>query len=250
MQLTNLSIIILIALAALVFMVYRNVTSQLTEKTYVSTTYIYVFMALLLIVLINDLNFIQIDSGMKYTALGFLALILVVALQFVSQENQVMKHLIWIALIGSIGLLLSPVIDAAKSQNILNKVLITISVMFIVMTYFAYTQPLGYLDTWQPYLYAGLIGIVVASLANVIFSDLGSSGFNTRDLVISGIVVLLFNGFLFYDTQRIIKESQVLSNVCVGRDNLACADYPTKSLSVILDIINLFTATTNVYSKY
>lgn len=250
MALSTLSIIILVSLAALVFMVYRNVTSQLTDKSYLSTTYIYVFMALLLIVLINDTNFIQIDSGMKYTALGFLALILVVALQFISQENQVMKHLVWIALIGTIGLLLSPAIDAARSQNILNKVLITISVMFIVMTYFAHTQPLGYLDAWQPYLFAGLIGIVVSSLTNVIFSDLGSSGFNTRDLVISGIAALLFNGFLFYDSQKIIKESKVLSNVCVGKDNLICADYPTKSLGVILDLVNLFTSTTNVYSRY
>jgi FtsH-binding integral membrane protein len=248
MQLSTLSIIIFVTLTVLVFMVYRNVISQLTEKSYLATTYMYVFMALLLIVLINDQKFIQIESGMKYTALCFLILILTVALQFVSQENQIMKHLVWIALIGAIGLLLSPVINVAKSQNILNKVLITISVMFIVMTYFAYSQPLGYLNTWQPYLYAGLIGIIVTSLANIIFSDLGSSGFNTRTVVISGITALLFNGFLFYDMQQIIKDSQVLKNVCIDKDNLSCADYPTKSLSVILDVINLFTSTTNVYS--
>ena len=209
----------------------------------------YVFVAFLLIVLINDQSFAIIDSGVKMMAVFLLALVLIIVLAIIPSENQVLKHLVWIAFIAVMAFALAPAIDLAKGQNILPKVLLTVSVMFIAMTYFAYTKPLGYFDSWAPYLFAGLIGVIVAGLSNIIFSDLNSEGFNSRDFIISIVVILLFNGFLLYDTQKIIKEGMVLNTICVGKDNLACADYPEKSMNVILDLMNLFTATTNAYSR-
>jgi FtsH-binding integral membrane protein len=249
MELSNLSIIILLALFALVHMIYKNVSSQLTTKSYIATTYMYIFFALLLIVLINDMDFIKIDSGAKFTALAFLTIVLVFVLALLPQENQLMKHLAWIAFVGCLAIMLAPTIDFAKSENILNNVLITISIMFATMTYFAYNKPLGYFDSWYPFLYSSLLGIVVLSLVNIIFSDLNSYGFNSRNFIISCVSILVFNGFLLYDTQKIIKQGKILNFVCAGKNNLECADYPTKSLSVILDVINLFTATTRVYKN-
>src|SRR5688572_615821 len=117
MEIGNTSIIIILALIALVYMIYQNVSKELTERSYITTTYLYVFIALLLIVLINNVNFIEIESNIKFFALTILLFVLIFALKSVSAENQFMKHIIWVAFIGSMALLMSPLIDTAKSQN-------------------------------------------------------------------------------------------------------------------------------------
>ena len=249
MELSSLSIIIIITLFALSYMIYRNVSEPLTAPSYIRTTYMYIFFALLLIVLINEETLFPIKNNIKLLALYFLPIVLIFVLQFIPQENQFLKHLAWIAFISSLAILLQPAYNIAKAQNILNNVLITVSAMFIVMTYFAYSKPLEYFYTWFPYLYSGLLGIIVAQLVNFIFSDIGSSGFGIRHLLISIISIFIFNGLLLYDTQKILKDGSVLETLCSGRDHLTCANYPDKSLSIELDLINLFVGTTNIYGS-
>jgi FtsH-binding integral membrane protein len=251
MEISNLSIIITLSLFTLVFMIYRNITSQLATETYIATTYMYIFFAFLFIILVNEQNLVpDLRHNIKFIAICILMFILTVTLHMISPQNQALKHIIWIVLIWTMAIVLNPIYDLAKEENILNKVMFTVGAMFIVMSYFAYTKPITYFDSWYPYLYSGLIGVIVSRLVNVIFSDLDNpSGFFNRDWIISIVTVLLFNGFLLYDTQKIIKEGKVLNFVCKGRDNLSCADYTTKSLSVILDMLNLFVNTTNIYRK-
>jgi FtsH-binding integral membrane protein len=251
MEISNLSIIIALSLFTLVFVIYNNVSNQLTTESYIATTYMYIFFAFLFIILVNEENLVpDLRHNIKLVAMCILMLILTVTLHAISQENQVLKHIVWVALIWMMAIILNPIYNLAKEENILNKVMVTIGVMFIVMSYFAYTKPLTYFDSWYPYLYSGLIGIIVSRLLNIIFSDLNNpGGFFSRDWMISIITVLIFNGFLLYDTQKIIKEGKVLNYVCKGKQNLSCADYPTKSLSIILDMINLFVNMTNIYRR-
>ncbi len=246
---SNLSIIISLSLFALLFIIYGNVSNQLTTETYIATTYMYIFFAFLFIILVNEQNLVpDLRHGIKFFALCILMLILTITLHSISQENQALKHIVWISLIWTMAIVLNPIYNLAKEENILNRVMMTVGIMFIVMTYFAYTKPLTYFDSWYPYLFSGLVAIIVSRLLNIIFSDLDKpSGFFNRDFLISIVTVVLFNGFLLYDTQKIIKEGKVLNFVCEGQDNLSCADYPAKSLSIILDIINLFVNMINIY---
>lgn len=251
MNISNLSLLISLSLFTLVFMIYQNISQDLTAKSYIAATYMYIFFAFLLIILINEEKLVpDLRHSVKFMALAFLMIILTVILHFIPKENQLLKHVVWFGLIVIMGIILNPVYEIAKNENILNKVLLTISVMFIVMTYFAYTKPLSYFDSWYPYLYSGLIGLIVSRLSNIIFSDLDNpSGFYSRDFLISIVSVLIFNGFLAYDTQKIVKDGVKLNSVCQGKNNLECADYPTKSLDIILDMLNLFVNTTSVYRR-
>jgi FtsH-binding integral membrane protein len=248
MELSNLSIIIGISLFALIFMIYTNVSKDLTTKSYIATTYMYIFSAFLFIILLNERKILpELRHSLKMIALCFLTIILIIVLNITSQNNQILKHIIWGAFIVCIGIISKPVVDLAIESNILNKVLISVSSMFLVMTYFAYTKPLDFFDSWYPYLYTGIIGLIVSQLSNIIFSNLDKpSGFFTRDWYISIFAVLLFNGFLLYDTQKIIKDGKILDYLCQGKNNLKCANYPDKSMNVILDLLNLFTHTTNI----
>lgn len=251
MELSNISIIISVSLFALIYMIYNNVSQELTQKSYIITTYMYIFSAFLFIILLNEQKILpELRHQIKFIALCFLSFILIISLSLTSQENQFMKHLIWGAFIVCLAIMSKPVVDLARQQNILNKVLISVSSMFLVMTFFAYTKPLDYFNSWYPYLYTGLIGIIVTQLVNIIFSDLDNpSGFFSRDWFISLFVVLLFNGFLLYDTQKIINEGVILEYRCNGYDNLKCASYPDKTMHIILDLLNLFTSTTNIMQK-
>jgi FtsH-binding integral membrane protein len=250
-EISNISLIIGVSLFALVYMIYNNISEQLSVGSYISTTYMYIFFAFLFIILVNEQKLVpDLRYNIKFFALCILMIILTITLSVVSTEKQIIKHLVWLALIYVMAVVLNPVYELAKNENILNKVIITISAMFIVMSYFAYTKPVSYFDSWYPYLYSGLIAIIVSRLLNIIFSDLDKpSGFFSRDFGISIITILLFNGFLLYDTQKIIKEGLVLDYVCRARDNLSCADYTSKSMAIILDMLNLFVNVTNIYKK-
>jgi FtsH-binding integral membrane protein len=251
MKLSNASIIIGVSLIALIYMIYSNVSKNLTTKSYIMTTYMYVFSAFLFIVLLNECKLLpEISHSLKIIALCFLSIILIISLNLISKDNQLFKHIIWIGFIACVAMLSKPVVDLAVKQNILNKVLISVGSMFLVMSYLAYTKPLDYFNSWYPYLYTSLIGLLASQLSNIIFSNLDEpSGFLSRDWYISAFAVLVFNGFLLYDTQKILKEGLVLDYICQGQDNLSCASYPDKSMNIILDLLNLFTNTTNIMKK-
>lgn len=251
MKLSNTSIIIGVSLLALIYMIYSNISKNLTTKSYILTTYMYVFSAFLFIILLNERNLLpELTHSLKIIALCFLSIILIIVLNSISQKNQVLKHVVWIGFVACIAMMSKPVVDLAIKQNILNKVLISVGSMFLVMSYLAYTKPLDYFNSWYPYLYTSLIGLIVAQLSNIIFSDLNKpSGFLSRDWYISVFAVLVFNGFLLYDTQKIIKDGVKLDYICQGKDNLTCASYPDKSMNIILDLLNLFTSTTNIMKK-
>lgn len=251
MDINNLSIIIFITLFALIFMIYYNVSKELTTKSYIGTTYMYIFCAFLFIILINEENLVpNLKYGIKFMAIAILMIMLITSLSFIDPKKQIIKHIIWLALIWLIAVVLNPVYKYTKNENILNKVLFTVCSMFLVMTYFAYTKPITYFDSWEPYLISGLIGIFVSRLVNIIVSDLDKpKGFFERDFIISIVSVVIFNGFLLYDTQKLLKEGLIFDQICKGKDNLVCADYPIKSMNIILDIVNLFTNTSVLYSN-
>ncbi len=249
-NISNFSVVVTVSLFALIYIIYHNVSTQLTTKNYILTTYMYIFFAFLLIIFINEEQLVpELKHGIKYIALFILMLILITALGMTDSKNQIMKHVLWVGFIVTIATFLNPVYNYAKRENILNRTLFTIASMFLVMTWFAYMKPLNYFNSWEPYLISGLVGIIVSRLVNIILSDLDyPSGFLVRDWIISIVTVILFNGFLLYDTQKILQEGTVLNKICIGRDNLECADYPVKSMNVIMDMVNLFVNTTNIYS--
>lgn len=247
----NMVIILCISLFSLIYMIHTNVSKELTIKSYIITNYMYIFFAFLFIILLNEKKLIpEMRNSIKIFALCILMFILIMLINTTSSENQLMKHFYWLLLICLFAVLLQPIYEKIKNENILNKVLISTSVMFIVMTYIAYNKPISYYDSWFPYLYNGLLGIIIVSLTNIIFSDLDNpSNFLNRGWIISVITILLFNGFLLYDTQKIIKEGILLNFVCKNKNHLSCADYPEKSLAMILDMINLFANVSNIYSN-
>lgn len=109
--------------------------------------------------------------------------------------------------------------------------LATTVALFGVMAAFGYTTRMD-LTKWGSYLMMGLVGLIVAMIANVF---LGSS---TLEFIISGFGVLLFTALTAYDTQKIrdfISTHEVQSN-----GNLALKYSIYGALVLYLDFVNLF----------
>ncbi len=134
------------------------------------------------------------------------------------------------------------------AYSVLNGV--TLSIIFLVytassiaLTFFVTASTFGVLSVFaittkrelggmRQYLFAGLIGIIIASIANWF---IGSSAL---DYAISFIGVFLFMGLTAYDTQIIKRWSAEMS------DSVDDADYVRVSimgaLKLYLDFVNLF----------
>ncbi len=137
---------------------------------------------------------------------------------------------------------------AFAGYSVLNGV--TLSVIFalytgvsIAMTFFVTASTFGALSLYAivtkrelggmgQYLFAGLIGIIIASVVNMFI------GSQTIDYVISFIGVFLFMGLTAYDTQIIKRWSNEMS------DSVDEADFVRVSimgaLKLYLDFVNLF----------
>ena len=75
----------------------------------------------------------------------------------------------------------------------------------------------------QGFLFTGLIVVVIGSLINMFF------GSSLAQFMISGAAVLLFSGFILYDTSNILRH--------YGTD-----EHVSATLALYLDILNLFIA--------
>ena len=75
----------------------------------------------------------------------------------------------------------------------------------------------------QGFLFTGLMIVLFGSLINMFF------GSSMMHFIISGASVLLFSGFILYDTSNILRH--------YGKDQ-----YVSATLALYLDILNLFVA--------
>lgn len=100
--------------------------------------------------------------------------------------------------------------------------------VFAAMSLWGYTTHVD-LSRWSTFLMVGLIGVVIASLVNLV---VGSS---TLQLVFSIAGVLVFTGLTAWDTQRLKSEYLAYAGT-ESADKLAVMG----ALSLYLNLINLF----------
>jgi FtsH-binding integral membrane protein len=99
---------------------------------------------------------------------------------------------------------------------------------FGAMSLYGYTTSRD-LSGFGPFLFMGLIGIIIASLVNIFI------GSNTLQFVISIVGVIVFVGLTAYDTQR-IKAMYLESDIAEVAQKKAILG----ALALYLDFINLF----------
>ncbi|CAD6572672.1 MAG: hypothetical protein TREMPRED_000601 [Tremellales sp. Tagirdzhanova-0007] len=127
------------------------------------------------------------------------------------------------------AMLIGTITSYFDSRIVLQALFITLGV-FTGLTLFTFQTKYDF-SSFAPFLFAGLMGVLTASLVHILLP------FNANiDLGVACFSVLLFSGFVLYDTQQIMKRHSV--------DEAILA-----SLILYLDAINLFLSVLRVLNN-
>jgi FtsH-binding integral membrane protein len=162
-------------------------------------------------------------------AIKFAPLVLLIGLMFVGNRLSTFATQVayWV-LVATIGASLSSIFILFKLGSITQVFAIT-ALSFAALSLWGYTTKRD-LSGMGSFLFMGLIGIILAGLANLWFQS------GALQFAVSVIGVLLFAGFTAYDTQRLKDEYYVLLGDTAALGKAAVWG----ALSLFLDFINMF----------
>jgi FtsH-binding integral membrane protein len=151
--------------------------------------------------------------------------VLLFVILFIPSKYFIVKHLVWFLYLVAMAYIIKPSI---QRNNIVFTVLITTG-LFILLSFlgsmFSEYISLG----WEKYLLMGLIGLILISVVSF-FLPRNQNFIYT----ISYITIGLFAMFVLVDTKKILSV------------NCADPDYINSSMSLFLDVLNIFSAVNNV----
>ena len=135
------------------------------------------------------------------------------------------------------GLTLSVIFFVYTTESIASTFFISAGT-FAVMSIYGYTTKSD-LSKWGNILFMGLVGIVIASLANIFMQS------STLYWITTYVGVLVFVGLTAYDTQK-IKESAVIGTNDTEEESKAAV---IGALKLYLDFINLFLMLLRIFGR-
>lgn len=156
-------------------------------------------------------------------AIGFFVLMFGMFQLIAANQNSSVGVWLLLAMTFVFGLLLGPILQVAlhlaNGAEIVGLAAAGTGVTFLSLATIA-SSPARDFSGLGKFLFVGLILVLVASLANMFFH------FDPAHLMISGISVLIFSGYILYDVNQIVRGGQT--------------NYVMATLAIYLDIYNLF----------
>lgn len=158
-------------------------------------------------------------------------LILVIAIGRVINKVSVQTGLMLFFIYAFVNGLTLSVIFAAYDLGTIWLAFGSTATLFGVMSVIGYTTKQD-LSSWGGYLMMGLIGLIIASIANMFFAN------STLDWIVTYAGILIFLALTVYDTNRIKKMTYAaLAN---GQSDVVGRIGVMGALHLYLDFINLF----------
>ena len=159
-------------------------------------------------------------------ALSPLAFVMVMSFGMHKLSTTALQGLFW-AFAAVMGLSMSAIFLVYTGPSIAITFFAT-ATAFLALSLYGYTTKRN-LQAFGTFLIMGLVGLIVATLANIFFKS------PAINLAISAIGVLLFAGLTAYDTQRIkLLYDEVAGTDMMGKVVIMGA------LSLYLDFVNMF----------
>lgn len=240
----------------IIYIITNNYSNKLTPEIYVTNTYLYVLLAIVIVasswsILDETPNIVSeiFNSGFNLVALFVLSLTSMFFVIFTSPKNFTQKHLAWFTFVLSLGVMSYVTYSESIDRGTFGNVFVCLVVLVSILTWLAYNKPFNYFDSWQNPLLTILFGLVLVESGDLLLFHKNTESFLTRTRVYSWIAIVLFSGFLLNDTQKIRKNAITHIETCKEKEQFCCVDYPNESLSLFLDILNLFSNMVNVSGK-
>lgn len=229
----------------------KNYTAEVDEKSIVNKVMTNVFMLMALALIVtggasfyiwqNQELLLRIVSsqGLLFGLMGA-ELLLVIVLSMAINKISANVAMIMFAVYSILtGVTLSPILFMYTEESVATTFFIT-AATFGAMALIGYTTKKD-LSTMGRVLLMALIGLIIASIANIF---IGSSGMG---MIINYAGVLIFVGLTAYDTQKI----KVLIQNSIARDGGALVPKIAiiGALELYLDFINLFIKLLSIMGK-
>ncbi|MDL2261200.1 Bax inhibitor-1/YccA family protein [Methanimicrococcus sp. OttesenSCG-928-J09] len=217
-------------------------TPDVSGNQFLSKVYMWMFVGMLItavaaygILSSPSLRQTFLENNMIYFGLVIVELVVVILLSWKIKSmspSMAAAAFIFYALVS--GITLTPILWVYTGASIFLVFLITAG-MFVGMSLVGYfiKKDLGGMGR---FFLMALIGLILASLVNIILYMISPGTAVIMDFILSVAAVLIFAGLTAYDTQKIKKIGQSIEYGAPYSQNLAiiCA------LNLYLDFINLF----------
>ena len=200
---------------------------------YILNTYLYIILTINIIALqVLIMRYFNIDFNVNYfIIIGIFLLIVacIIALNKIDPRKIILKHFVWLIFILLFGLLFYPMyLVYSNYKGVILSAILTTLLLFIGLSLVAYLKPELISLSWGPILFVFLgMGILMELLMFVVFKNYNSSKWVR---IMSYFFIGLFMIYILYDTKRL----QINAKQCI------VADYISESLSLFLDIWNVF----------
>nr|WP_010130776.1 Bax inhibitor-1/YccA family protein [Microbulbifer agarilyticus] len=138
------------------------------------------------------------------------------------------------AFTGLLGASLGPILNyyvSAGSGQVIMQALGTTALIFFALSAYVLTTRKDF-SFMGGFLFVGLIAVLVCAVGMMIASFFGVY-MPLASVVLSGVIALLFSGFILYDTSRIVNGGET--------------NYIMATTSLYLSILNLFTSLLHIF---
>jgi FtsH-binding integral membrane protein len=171
-------------------------------------------------------------TGSLYTiGVGIATFPILFALFFLSPGP--LKYVVAALFCAALGQMLSTLVKKLEYKQLLTQVLASVLGIFAAMTVAGFVDNQNLLG-FGGYLFAGLVGLILARVGLLIAMGFGfgadSKTVSTFNAALSWIGTALFSVYVAYDTQRLKVDAR----------SRKAPDYVDSSLGLYLDFINLF----------
>ena len=217
-------------------------SKKITPQIYVSNIYLYVTLAIIISYMII-LQLSKYNYILKPIHLLLAFIVCLVSIIGISNfSNNITRHLIWGVFILSISMIIYPSYQSSTEKGILNSSIIATLIIIISLSVYSFYSSYNFVS-WKSYLLISLMALIILEVCDMLFNSL-NEGLNKRFKIYSYIAIVLFSCFILYDTQVLKKRSLSFQNIPDSKT--PTPNYPAESVSLFLDIINMFINISNV----
>jgi FtsH-binding integral membrane protein len=207
---------------------------QFTCNKYMLNTYLYVIITFNIIaILCLSLEHHKVSfqfSLMQFIGLFLISLGLIISLGFINSKYIVGKHIVWLLFVLALGMIFYPMYNSFKEKSVVVSAILTTVILTVLLSLVAFLRPDLISFSLGPILLVILIAVIIMELSMIIIYRKDYSKISKFYRAFCYFVILLFMGFILYDT----KMLQIRAKECVN------ADYIQESLNLFLDIFNIF----------
>ena len=224
--------VLAVLIVTVVFFVYtRSFVDDVPNcDGYVTNVYLYVLLGLLItafsVLFIAKRKYpITSTKSLLAFAVGIMALF---SMYIINPRNVLLNHAVWIVFLLAMSVSLYVIWRYSTYSGTLTSTLIIVFLLVAWLTSIAYIKPDLVQLSWGSTLIVALVAGILAWIVPMFFGD-------TRNMtnyykILSAVFVFIFMMLILYDTKLLRVKAQ----------QCTIPDYPTDSLGLFLDIINLF----------